>query len=79
VELVLEDNCPIHILAKSGTGNIAIEEDGPIGRLVGPLVKEVGYSGLTVSVAFGGISNGRSRRGSTSRGCGRGDGGLLKR
>ena len=42
LELLLENNCPVRIWAKSGTGIIATEEDGPIGRLVGPLLKEVG-------------------------------------
>ena len=42
LKLALEDNSLVHVLAESRTGNVAVEEDGSVGRLVCPLVEEVG-------------------------------------
>ena len=42
LKLVLEDNGLEHVLAKGGAGDVAAEEDRPVGCLVGPFVEEVG-------------------------------------
>ena len=41
MELILEDNALVHVLAEGRTGDVAAEEARPVGSLVCPFVKEV--------------------------------------
>ena len=66
LKLVFENDGLEHVLAKSRTGNVAAEENSPVGRLISPFVKEVGEASLTACVAFGG--SGRSSCGNRSAG-----------
>ncbi len=70
LKLVLEVNSVPHVDTKSEAVDVALEEKRPVGGLVGPFVKKIGETSLTVCITLGGTgvtSSGGRSAGSRSR------------
>ena len=42
LELILENNALVHVLAEGRSGDVAAEKNRPVGSLVRPFVEDVG-------------------------------------
>ncbi len=77
LQLVLRDSGLTYLLAERGAEDVTSTNKYTVGRLVRPLVEQIGETRLTIGVAFGGASKGKLSS-NDSRGRARGAGTLRK-